>query len=150
MDTLELTDQDPLELLHESVRAQRRLLSGFGGNDKVNKQKLADAQNPKHVAISLNGEPTLYRRLGEYIDECHKHGMTTMLVTNGTLPKVLEKLDPLPTQLYVSADAPNKEVFDRICKPKWNSGAWHKFEETIDLLPSLDTRIVVRLSLIHI
>ena len=144
MDTLELTDQDPLELLHESVRAQRRLLSGFGGNDKVNKEKLADAQNPKHVAISLNGEPTLYRRLGEYIDECHKHGMTTMLVTNGTLPKVLEKLDPLPTQLYVSADAPNKEVFDRICKPKWNSGAWHKFEETIDLLPSLDTRIVVR------
>ena len=148
MDTLELTDQDPLELLHESVRAQRRLLSGFGGNDKVNKQKLADAQNPKHVAISLNGEPTLYRRLGEYIDECHKHGMTTMLVTNGTLPKVLEKLDPLPTQLYVSADAPNKEVFDRICKPKWNTGAWHKFEETIDLLPSLDTRIVVRHTLI--
>ena len=35
MDTLELTDQDPLELLYESVRAQRRLLSGFGGNPKV-------------------------------------------------------------------------------------------------------------------
>ena len=36
MDTLELTDQDPLDLLYESVRAQRRLLTGFGGNDKVN------------------------------------------------------------------------------------------------------------------
>ena len=35
MDTLELTDQDPLDLLYESVRAQRRLLSGFGGNPKV-------------------------------------------------------------------------------------------------------------------
>ena len=148
MDTLELTDQDPLELLYESVRAQRRLLSGFGGNDKVDKEKFADAQNPKHVAISLNGEPTLYTRLGEYIEECHNHGMTTMLVTNGTLPKVLEKLDPLPTQLYVSIDAPNKEVFDKICKPKWNNGAWHKFEETIDLLPSLDTRIVARHTLI--
>ena len=34
MDTLELTDQDPLDLLYESVRAQRRLLSGFGGNPK--------------------------------------------------------------------------------------------------------------------
>ena len=34
MDTLELTDRS-LELLYESVRAQRRLLSGFGGNDKV-------------------------------------------------------------------------------------------------------------------
>ncbi|MEJ6562336.1 MAG: radical SAM protein, partial [Euryarchaeota archaeon] len=139
MDTLELTDQDPMELLYESVRAQRRLLSGFGGNPKVPREKWLDAQNPKHVAISLNGEPTLYTRLSEYMDLCHKHGMTTMLVTNGTLPKVIEKLDTLPTQLYVSVDAPNKEVFDAVCKPKWNTNAWDKFEETIDLLPSLDT-----------
>ena len=116
MDTLELTDQDPLELLYESVRAQRRLLSGFGGNPKVPREKWLDAQNPKHVAISLNGEPTLYTRLGEDIDLCDKHGMTTMLVTNGTFPKVLERLDPLPTQLYVSVDAPNKEIFDKVCK----------------------------------
>ncbi|HBJ93056.1 MAG TPA: hypothetical protein DDZ43_09275, partial [Hyphomonadaceae bacterium] len=96
MDTLELTDQDPLDLLYESVRAQRRLLSGFGGNPKVPREKWLDAQNPKHVAISLNGEPTLYTRLSEYMELCHKHGMTTMLVTNGTLPKVLENLDTLP------------------------------------------------------
>jgi tRNA wybutosine-synthesizing protein 1 len=144
MDTLELTDQEPLDLLYESVRAQRRLLSGFGGNPKVPREKWLDAQNPKHVAISLNGEPTLYTRLGEYMDLCHKHGMTTMLVTNGTLPKVLENLDTLPTQLYVSVDAPNKHVFDEVCRPKWNSGAWDQFEKTIDLLPSLDTRIVCR------
>ena len=144
MDTLELTDQDPLDLLYESVRAQRRLLTGYGGNDKVNPEKFAEAQDPKHVAISLNGEPTLYTRLAEYMDLCHQHGMTTMLVTNGTLPKVLEKLDTLPTQLYVSVDAPNKQVFDDVCRPKWNSGAWEQFEKTIDLLPSLDTRIVCR------
>jgi len=144
MDTLELTDQDPLDLLYESVRAQRRLLSGFGGNPKVPREKWLDAQNPKHVAISLNGEPTLYTRLSEYMDLCHKHGMTTMLVTNGTLPKVLEKLDTLPTQLYVSVDAPNKQVFDDVCRPKYNHGAWEQFEKTIDLLPSLDTRIVCR------
>ena len=144
MDTLELTDQDPLDLLYESVRAQRRLLSGFGGNPKVPREKWLDAQNPKHVAISLNGEPTLYTRLSEYMELCHKHGMTTMLVTNGTLPKVLENLDTLPTQLYVSVDAPNKEVFDQVCRPKWNSGAWDQFEKTIDLMPSLDTRIVCR------
>ena len=148
MDTLELSDQDPLEMLYESVRAQRRLLSGFGGNPKVPKEKFLDAQNPKHVAISLNGEPTLYNRLSEYMELCHAHGMTTMLVTNGTLPKVIEKLDTLPTQLYVSVDAPNKEVFDEICKPKWNAAAWDKFEETIDLLSSLDTRIVCRHTLI--
>ena len=148
MDSLELSDQDPLEMLYDSVKAQRRLLSGFGGNPKVPKEKFLDAQNPKHVAISLNGEPTLYNRLSEYMELCHSHGMTTMLVTNGTLPKVIEKLDTLPTQLYVSVDAPNKEVFDEICRPKWNSAAWDKFEETIDLLPSLDTRVVCRHTLI--
>jgi tRNA wybutosine-synthesizing protein 1 len=57
---------------------------------------------------------------------------------------VIENLDVLPTQLYVSVDAPNKEIFDAVCKPKWNTNAWDKFEETIDLLPSLDTRIVCR------
>lgn len=67
-----------------------------------------------------------------------------MLVTNGTFPKVLERLDPLPTQLYVSVDAPNKQIFNEVCKPKWNQRAWEQFEKTIDLLPSLDTRIVAR------
>jgi tRNA wybutosine-synthesizing protein 1 len=148
MDALELSDQDPLEMLYDSVKAQRRLLSGFGGNDKVPKDKLLSAQTPKHVAISLNGEPTLYTKLSEYMELCHAHGMTTMLVTNGTLPKVIENLDTLPTQLYVSVDAPNKQVFDEICRPKWNAGAWEKLEETIDLLPSLDTRIVCRHTLI--
>ena len=148
MDTLKLTEQDPLDMLYDSVKAQRRLLSGFGGNPKVPKEKWLDAQNPKHVAISLNGEPTLYTRLSEYIELCHAHGMTTMLVTNGTLPKVLEKLDTLPTQLYVSVDAPNEEVFNEICRPKWNSASWKYFDQTIDLLPSLDTRIVCRHTLI--
>ena len=49
MDTLELSDQDPLEMLYDSVKAQRRLISGFGGNPKVPKEKFLDAQNPKHV-----------------------------------------------------------------------------------------------------
>jgi tRNA wybutosine-synthesizing protein 1 len=135
-------------MLYESVRAQRRLLTGYGGNDKVNPAKFQEAQNPMHVAISLNGEPTLYSRLGEYIELCHKHGMTTMLVTNGTLPKAIEKLDTLPTQLYVSVDAPNKQVFNKICKPKWGDAVWEKVEETIDMLPSLDTRIVCRHTLV--
>ena len=148
MDSLELVDQDPLELLYESVRAQRRLLSGFGGHDKVTAEKFALSQDPKHVAISLNGEPTLYRNLSEFMDLCHKHGMTTMLVTNGTLPKIIENLDVLPTQLYLSVDAPNKDVFNRLCKPKWNNAAWEKVEQTVDLLPSLETRTVCRHTMI--
>jgi len=147
-DTLHKIDDDPYELYLESVRAQRRLLTGFGGNPKADREKWLEAQNPKHVAISLNGEPTLYSRLGEFLDICHQHGTSTFLVTNGSLPKVIENLDPLPTQLYVSVDAPNKEIFDRICKPKFDKSAFHKLEQTLELLPSLDTRTVCRHTLI--
>jgi len=141
-------DDDPYELYLESVRAHRRLLTGYGGNPKADPEKFREAQNPKHVAISLNGEPTLYSRLAEFLDVCHQHGTSTFLVTNGSLPKVIEKLDPLPTQLYVSVDAPNKEIFDRICKPKFDRAAFHKLERTLELLPSLDTRTVCRHTLI--
>ena len=129
-DTLTKIDDDPYELFLESVRAHRRLLTGYGGNPKADREKWLDAQNPKHVAISLNGEPTLYSRLGEFLEICHQHGVSTFLVTNGSLPKVIEELDPLPTQLYVSVDAPNKEIFNRLCKPKFATAAFEKLEET--------------------
>ena len=45
-------------------------------------------------------------------------------------------------------DAPNKEIFDRLCKPKFDKNAFHKLEETLELLPSLDTRTVCRHTLI--
>ena len=117
MDTLELTDQDPLELLYESVRASS--VDCYLGlvASKSSKRKMVRCSEPKTRCYFPQWRANLYRRLGEYIDLCHKHGMTTMLVTNGTFPKVLERLDPLPTQLYVSVDAPNKEIFDKVCKP---------------------------------
>ena len=149
MDSLAPVDDDPTDLFLESVRAQRRLISGFKGDERVSPETWVDAQNPKHVAISLNGEPTLYKYLGDFLGECHDHGMTTMLVTNGSLPKVIGQLDPLPTQLYVSVDAPNEEVFNRLCRPKFGAPAWEKLQETLALLPSLDTRTVARHTLIQ-
>ena len=107
-------DDDPEMLFYESVRAHRRLLTGFKGHKDVSIEKWEEAQNPKHVAISLNGEPTLYSRLAEFLEICHDHGGSTFLVTNGSLPRTIERLDTLPTQLYVSVDAPNKEIFNKL------------------------------------
>ncbi len=146
--TLNRIDDDPEHLFYESVRAHRRLLTGFKGHKDVPFEKWQEAQTPKHVAISLNGEPTLYSRLGEFLDVCHQHGVSTFLVTNGSLPKVIENLDPLPTQLYISVDAPNEALFNRLCKPKFDHRAWWKLQETLELLPSLDTRTVCRHTLI--
>ena len=73
--------------------------------------------------------------------------MTTFLVTNGTNPKVLENLDPLPKQLYVSIVAPNKDIYTKLCAPLINDG-WDRIIKTLELLPSLNTRTVIRHTLV--
>ncbi len=74
--------------------------------------------------------------------------MTTFLVTNGTMPHVLAELDPLPTQLYVSLAAPNEEIYKKLCVPLIPQG-WERVLETLDLLPSLSTRTVIRHTLVE-
>jgi tRNA wybutosine-synthesizing protein 1 len=95
------------------------------------------------VAISLAGEPVTYPYLSEFIKECHDRRMMTFMVTNGTYPDELEKLDVLPRQLYVTVAAPNEEIYKKVCLPKISDG-WKKLIRTLKLFPSLDTRTVVR------
>jgi len=147
-DSMHISEEDDPEfILEESVKAHLRLISGFKGNPKVSKEKWEEATHPKHIAISLTGEPTLYSRLGEFIALARKRGFSTFLVTNGTLPMVLEKLDPLPTQLYVTVAGPNKQIFNEVLNPAIGN-AWENFNRTIDLLPSLGTRKVIRHTLV--
>ncbi|MEM3851587.1 MAG: 4-demethylwyosine synthase TYW1 [Methanomassiliicoccales archaeon] len=140
-------EDDPSFILENAIEAQRKLLSGYKGDPRVTAEKWEETQSPKHVAISLTGEPTAYSRLGEYIELCHRAGMTTFLVTNGTNPQVLRELKPLPTQLYVTVAAPTREIFTKVCAPI-RSNAWEQLMETLQLLPSLDTRKVIRHTLV--
>ena len=119
----------------------------FDNNDAYYQAMWEEARQPNQVAISLSGEPTLYPHLGALIELCHRRGMTTFLVTNGSVPRALESLDTLPTQLYVTLAAPNEELFDRICVPQ-SSNAWSNLMETLRLLPSLETRTVIRHTLV--
>jgi len=141
---------DPAAIVEESIRAQRELLSGYKGNPTVDRERLLEAWHPDQVAISLTGEPTLYRRLGEMIDEFRRRGMTTFLVTNGTTPAVLRRMaaeDRMPTQLYVTVAAPNERIYEQLMAPK-SDNEWRKLRETLELLPSLRTRAVVRHTLV--
>ena len=145
----EITEIDePKYILDKSIEAQRRLITGFKGDTRCNQTKWKEANEPNMVACSLSGEPTLYARLGEFFEECHKRNMTTFLVTNGTNPEILKDLDPLPKQLYVSLAAPNKDVYKKICSPLISDG-WERLNRTLELLPSLDTRKVIRHTLVH-
>ncbi len=138
---------DPEELLERCIEEQRMLVSGFKGDERCDTAMWDESRSPTQVAISLSGEPTLYPELGEFIRLCHRRGMTTFLVTNGTVPKALASLSTMPSQLYVTVAAPNREIFDRLCVPQF-PGLWDRLMETLELLPSLSTRTVIRHTLV--
>ncbi|HUV24470.1 MAG TPA: 4-demethylwyosine synthase TYW1 [Methanomassiliicoccales archaeon] len=138
---------DPGEMLDALIDYQRILVSGFKGDPRCSQEMFDEAREPKHVAISLAGEPTLYPRLGELLEVCHKRGLTTFLVTNGTMPEILENLYPLPRQLYVTVAAPNEEIYNKLCVPLIPDG-WKRLNRTLEIMPSLNTRTVIRHTLV--
>jgi len=138
----------PEEIVEECIKAQLRIISGYKGNPKTNKQKFKEALTPKHAAISLTGEPTLYKHIGELIHTFHRRGFTTFLVSNGTVPSVLAKLSEEPTQLYVSVCAPDEDTFKRVCRPQIPE-AWEKLNKTLALLPSFKCPTVIRITSIR-
>jgi tRNA wybutosine-synthesizing protein 1 len=137
---------DPEEIVEKCVKAQLKLLTGYKGNPKTEKVKFREALRPKHVAISLAGEPTLYPYLGELIRSFHQRGFTTFLVSNGTVPEALTKLTAEPTQLYVSLCAHDESSFLKTCRPQIPK-AWEKLNQTLASLPSFKCPTVLRLTL---
>lgn len=137
---------EPENIVEGCIRAQTRLLSGYKANPKTNKKKYEEALQPRHVAISLTGEPTLYSQLGDLIKSFHKRGFTTFLVSNGTIPEALSELGEEPTQLYISACAPDKKTFYETCRPQI-SNAWKKLNKTFALLQSFKCPTVMRITL---
>lgn len=138
---------EPKEMLDALIEHQRKLITGFKGDSRVSKEMFEEAWNPNQVAISLAGEPITYPYLSDFLKECHKRNMTTFMVTNGTYPDRLLELDELPRQLYVTVAAPNEEIYKKICRPK-ESDCWSRLMRTLEILPSLDTRTVIRHTLV--
>ncbi len=104
-----------------------------------------EALYPNHAAISLDGEPLLFPRISELVEEFRKRKMTTFIVTNGTLPTTISNMDALPSQLYITLPAPNEELYKKICRPMIKNG-WSKIQESLGLLNSLSTRTLIRLT----
>jgi tRNA wybutosine-synthesizing protein 1 len=139
---------NPNYILEQAIQEQQQLITGFKGDPRCEINRWNEANKPNMVACSLSGEPTLYPKLDEFFELCHNKKMKTFLVTNGTNPESLKNMNPLPSQLYVSLIAPTKEIYKKLCIPYIQNG-WERIQETLDLLPSLDTRIVIRQTLIR-
>ncbi|MDY6779207.1 MAG: radical SAM protein, partial [Halobacteria archaeon] len=132
---------DPAEVAEASIDLQRELLAGYKGNDDVDDDVFEQAMEPRHVAISLDGEPTLYPYLPELIHEFHERGITTFLVSNGTDPEMLADCEP--TQMYVSVDAADEPTFDEVVRAV-DDDAWDSLHRTLDVLADKDCRTVIR------
>jgi tRNA wybutosine-synthesizing protein 1 len=140
-------EDDPKEIVEEALKVHRKALNGFKGNPLVLRERWEEAVKPRHVAISLSGEPTDYSRLDELIEEFGKRGLTTFLVTNGTNPEALKGIRD-PTQLYISLSAPSEEAYRRICRPT-NDGNWRKLLESLSLLRGFSCPTVVRITAVR-
>ena len=143
----------PPEVIITSLMQERKkLIMGHYGDPKSDRTKLDESLLPSHYAISLSGEPTMYPQLPELIKYLNKLPSTKsiFLVTNGQEPEMLERLkneDALPTQIYLSTNAPNKEIFELVNRPKYKD-AWERWNTSLGILSEINTRTVLRFTLI--
>ncbi|MBW2976747.1 4-demethylwyosine synthase TYW1 [Candidatus Woesearchaeota archaeon] len=137
---------EPEFIADECVKAHVELLQGFKGYSKPVKERLKEIEKPLHFAISLTGEPTMYPKLPEMIDCLKEKGMTSFLVTNGTIPEMVEKLSKRqPTQLYISVYGPNKEVYQKTANPI-RKDSWERLQKSLSIMHKF-RRNVIRLTL---
>ncbi len=144
---------EPVEIITKLMEERRNLIMGHYGDSRSDKKRLDESLKPSHYAISLSGEPTMYPKLPELIKylKSLKETKSIFLVTNGQEPKMIQKLqeeDALPTQLYLSTNAADYESFLRINKPRYDD-SWQRWNTTLEMLKHLDTRTVLRITLIR-
>ncbi len=137
---------DPKMILDESVKAHHQLLIGFKGYDKVNKEAYAQSQEVKHVALSLTGEPINYPKINEILKLFNQKEISTFLVTNAQYPDEIRKLVPV-TQLYLSIDAPTKEILKKVDNPLFTD-YWERMIQCLEKIKTRKDRTCIRLTLI--
>lgn len=138
---------DPKDIVDGCIKAHIELLQGFKGNPNTIVERLNEIGKPLHFAISLTGEPTMYPRLPEMIDYLKEKGITSFLVTNGTISDMVEKLiDHQPTQLYISVYGSNKEMYQRTANPI-TKDAWKRLQKSLSMMNKFK-RNVMRLTLV--
>ncbi|MDI9633155.1 MAG: 4-demethylwyosine synthase TYW1 [Methanolinea sp.] len=136
-------DCAPADICARIPALQKRALSGFKPSPHVDPARFEEALRPRHVAISLSGEPTLYPHLPALVDLLAENGYSTFLVSNGTNPDVLSRCRPFQT--YVSLCAPDRETYLRLCRPEGDF--WEDIMESLALLGR--RRSAVRITLVR-
>lgn len=137
---------DPQMIIDKSIEAHHKLLVGFKGSDKIDQKAYQSSQEVKHVALSLTGEPIIYPKFNKIIDLFHQKGISTFLVTNCQYPEEIKNLRPI-TQLYLSLDAPTKELLKEIDKPLFTD-YWERMLKSLQHLKEKKQRTCIRVTVI--
>lgn len=149
----------PKEIIDGCIKAQRKLLEGFNIDEKSKKKQLSKANikkykeslEPMQFAISLSGEPTTYEKIGELIQELRNRKKTSFLVTNGLYPKKIKELidkKQLPTQLYISVNSPNEDMWKKFHRSTKKDG-WERLIQSLKLMSKIKKRTIFRMNLIR-
>jgi tRNA wybutosine-synthesizing protein 1 len=143
----------PEDIIEGCTAERKRLLMGFKGWDKIDLGRFEECLVPKQAAISLTGEPCLYPKLPELVSSFYEKKFDSVfLVTNGTVPSMLNKLgklERLPTNIYLSVEWWDKESYVNFCKPL-DKKQYEKILESMEILKKLEeegkTKTVLRIT----
>ena len=137
---------EPGLILKESLKAHQQLLVGFKGSPIANPESFEESQQVKHVALSLTGEPITYPKINELVELFHQNKISTFLVTNAQYPQQIKNLKPI-TQLYLSLDAPTKELLKKVDQPLFPD-YWELSNRSLEHLAKKRERTCIRITLI--
>lgn len=140
------TTDAPDMIVSTAISLHQSMIKEMRGVPGVVPERLAEAFNVRHCALSLVGEPIMYPRINELLGELHKRRISSFLVTNAQFPDAMEALGPV-TQLYVSIDAATKEALREVDRPLFPD-FWERFTRCLALLRVKRTRTVFRLTLV--
>ena len=155
-DTLNMPENlvdEPEAIVNNLLQERKKLIVGYFGNRKAQRDKVQESILPQHYAISLSGEPSMYPKLPQLIRYLKGLAETKsiFLVTNGQEPDMLYRLaeeDSLPTQIYLSTNASTKKMFHSVNRPRYPD-AWERWKRSLSFLSQVDTRTVIRVTLIR-
>lgn len=135
----------PEMILKEGIKAHHKLLQGFGGQPEL-KKIYEQSKKVKHVALSLTGEPITYPKINELIELFDKESISTFMVTNAQYPEEIKNLRRV-AQLYLSIDAPSKELLKKIDKPLFTD-YWERMNKSLEYCSQKKDRTCIRLTII--
>ena len=137
---------DPLMIVDGAMQMHYDSIKQFKGVPGVIPSRFKEANQIKHCALSLVGEPIMYPEINKFLDILHSRRISSFLVTNAQFPECITNLHPV-CQLYVSIDASTEESLRKIDRPLF-SDFWPRFKKCLVALADKGQRTVYRLTIV--